>query len=237
MRTIVRACLAVLVAVGAAAAAAAPASAEVTPQPTPSYGCLDQKDGYGAPLPCELVVTDLTPACVDDVAVLNYAVQPIGTPNTTVTLTFVNPDGASVVMPGLPLSGQVRWPGMVVGPDGKGSDWPGWKQLSDGTWIEADDGYAWVRPNVSVKLQVNPEATVSVAYPPSSPQCLTSPPTTVVLASGPVGSSSRPAIVTAVLAATGSEVMPYVAVALALLVVGGTAVVVVARTRARDAHR
>ncbi|MGN8244973.1 peptidase [Cellulomonas soli] len=235
MRTIARACLAVLVAVGAAAAAAAPAAAEVTP-PAGQYGCLDQKDGYGAPLPCELVVTDLTPTCVDDVALLNYAVQAVGTPNTTVTLTFVNPDGASVVMSDLPLSGQVRWPGMVVGADGKGIDWPGWKQLEDGTWIETDDGYSWVRPTVSVKLQVNPEATVAVTYPPSSPQCLTSPPTTVVLADSSV-STSRPAIVTAVLAATGSEVMPFVVVALALLVVGGTAVVVVARSRARDAHR
>ncbi|GAA3795785.1 peptidase [Cellulomonas soli] len=234
MRAIVRACIAVLVAVGAATAAAAPAGAEVTPSPAPSYGCLDQKDGYGAPLPCELVVSELTPVCVADVPLLNYAVQAIGTPNTTVTLTFVNPDGQSVVYPDLPLSGQVRWPGAVVGADGKGIDWPGWKQLADGTWIEADDGYAWVRPNVTVKLQVNPEASVTVAYPPSTPTCLTGPPTTVVLAESPAAKSS---VVTAVLAATGADVLPFAIVAVALLVAGGTAVILVARTRSRSAHR
>lgn len=233
MRAFVRACVAVLLAVGAATAAVAPAGAAVEPSPAPSYGCLDQKDGYGAPLPCELVVTELAAACVNDVPVVNYAVKPVGTPNTTVTVTFVNPNGASVVYPDLPLSGQVRWPGAVVGPDGKGIDWPGWKQLSDGTWIEADDGFGWSRPDVTVKLQVNPEASVTVSYPPSSPLCLTAPATTVVLADNPASSS----VVTQVLAATGSDVLPYVVVGLLLLVAGGTAVLVVARNRARGAQR
>ena len=32
-----------------------------------------------------------------------------------------------------------------------------------------------MRPTVQVLFQVNPEATVTVAYPPSSPNCLTNP--------------------------------------------------------------
>ena len=73
------------------------------------------------------------------------------------------------------------WPGAVPGPNGRGIDWPGWRQLSDGTWVQGDE-FDWVRPTVQVLFQVNPEATVTVAYPPSSPNCLTEPVHSEVLA-------------------------------------------------------
>ena len=53
----------------------------------------------------------LTPICDNDVPKLKYEVVAVGSPNKTVTITWVNPDGADVVQSGLPLSGTVLWPG------------------------------------------------------------------------------------------------------------------------------
>ncbi len=197
---------------------------EVT-DPEPQFGCLGAVDDYGAPLPCELHVTVLTPICDNDVPKLQYAVDAVGTPNTTVTITWVNPTGADVVQSGLPLSGTVLWPGAVVGPDGKGADWPGWSQQADGTWVEGDE-FDWVRPSVQVLFQVNPEATVSVAYPPSSPNCNTNP-QNEVLSATPASND--------VLSATGSNSAPLLIGAVALVAVGGLVLAFVSRRRRHSA--
>lgn len=190
-------------------ALALPASAEVVPSPSPSATADEPVDpqfactrtagpSYEQP-PCELKVTVLTPFCDNDVPKLRYEAVPLGTPSTTVTITWVNPSGPSVVYAGLPLSGVVLWPGAVVGPDGKGIDWPGWHQEPDGTWVVGDE-FDWVRPSVDVHFEVNPEATVSVAYPPSSPVCLTNPPGGEVLAEElpGTGANTSPALIAAV---------------------------------------
>ncbi|GCE77171.1 peptidase [Cellulomonas biazotea] len=226
MSKVLRACAAALLAASAVLGVPAVASAAVAPSPSPSgplYGCLGDTDEYGAPLPCDLTVTLLQPVCDNDVPKLSYAVDAKGTPNTTVTITWVNPSGASVVQSGLPLTGTVLWPGAVVGPDGKGADWPGWTQLADGSWVEGDE-FDWVRPSVTVNFAVNPEATMSVGYPPSSPQCLTNPGGSEVLAA-PVSNQ--------VLSATGSEAGPLLWIGGALLVVGAGVVTVVTIQRRR----
>ena len=47
-------------------------------------------------------------------------------------------------------------------------DWPGWR-FEGGVWVEGDE-FAWVRPSVEVRFEVDlEEATVTVDYPPSSP--------------------------------------------------------------------
>lgn len=246
MRSVVRASVAAATAVlvGLGAASMASAASDPTPrqsssaspsqepsqepsEPAPSqspsgaqYGCLGATDGYGGPLPCVLHITLLTPVCDNDVPKLRYAVQAEGSPNQTVTITWLNPSGgANVVQSGLPLSGTVLWPGAVVGPDGKGADWPGWRQLADGTWVEGDE-FDWVRPDVQVLFQVNPEATMTVAYPPSSPQCLTDPTRTAVLAADDQ-----------VLSATGSESAPVFLGAVLLVAVGSMIVALVAWRR------
>jgi hypothetical protein len=229
MVRLVRGAVVALVAVVVALVCAVPSTAaeggpsqEATVSP---FGCISPVDSYGAPQACQLAVHILTPICDKDVPKLKYDIQAIGTPNTTVTITFLNPSGANVVYADLPLAGTVLWPGAVVGPDGRGADWPGWRQLADGTWVQGDE-FDWVRPSVQVLFKVNPEATVTVAYPPSSPNCLTSPPTEVneVLADGddPV-----------VLSTTGSNDAPLLFAALAFVVVGGAAVTLVAIARRR----
>jgi len=210
--------------VALAAVSPSPSASEAAPSPTdtgPKYGCLGDTDDYGVPLPCALDVTLLTPICDNDVPKLNYAVDAVGTPNTTVTITWVNPSGPDIVQAGLPLSGTVLWPGAVVGPDGKGADWPGWTVLPDGSFVEGDE-FDWLRPSVQVLFEVNPDATKTVAYPPSSPNCLTNP-QGEVLSATPASND--------VLSATGSNSAPLLIGAVALVTVGGLVLAFVARRR------
>lgn len=226
MRKLLRTCLALMIAV---LVVGAPSMASAVTEPPPTDGCeinadapaADGEGDYAPPLPCELRVVTKNPICDNDVPKLQYAVEAIGTPNTTVTITWINPSGADVVQSGLPLSGTVLWPGAVE-QNGKGVDWPGWRQLPDGTWVEGDE-YDWVRPSVQVKFEVNPEATVTVAYPPSSPQCLTSPPGSSVLADDP----------TPELSATGSNALPVALVGGGLVAAGAIALAATMRHRRR----
>lgn len=231
MSKFLRVCVTALLA--AVAALGVPAVAQAAPDPQPSgavspqYSCLGVDPAYPPDVPCDLTVSVLTPICDNDVPKLRYAVVPQGTPNTTVTITWVNPTGASVVQAGLPLSGTVLWPGAVVGSDGKGADWPGWRQLPDGSWVEGDE-YDWVRPSVTVLFQVNPEATTTVAYPPSSPNCVTDPPGEEVLASTGATTTSNQ-----VLSATGSEAGPLLWAGAGLLVLGAGIVATITLVRRR----
>lgn len=223
MRKLLQSSLALLI---AALAVAVPSVATAADDPV--LGCETEQASAGAageyspPAPCELRVLVKDPICDNDVPKLRYEVEAIGTPNTTVTITWVNPSGADHVQSGLPLSGTVLWPGAVE-KNGVGVDWPGWRQLPDGTWVEGDE-WDWVRPSVQVSFAVNPEATVTVAYPPSSPQCLTNPPGSSVLADDPDSE---------VLATTGSTVLPVALAGSGLVLAGGIAVALTMRNRRR----
>lgn len=210
---------------------ALPVSAAVTPSPS---ACAEGEDGYPPNGVCQLEVELLTPVCDNDVPYLRYRVSVQGTSSTALTLTWDNPSGADVVQSGLPLEGRVPWPGAVVGADGKGADWPGWTQRSDGTWVEGDE-FDWVRPGVTVTLAVNPSVTTTVAYPPSSPVCLTEPVRSSVLAAAPPARSSSARSVSGVLAATGAEATPWLVAAGALVLAGGGLVAARARGRRHTA--
>ena len=121
-----------------------------------------------------LTVNFLTPICDGDVPYLSYSAA-FGAATRVARITFVNPSGPDFTYTDLPLAGRVLWPGAVVGADGEPLDWPGWTELPDGTWVEGDE-WDWVRPSVTVELEINPVATASIGYPPSTPQCATNPP-------------------------------------------------------------
>lgn len=219
---------------------AAPSLAEPSPGDSadgaPLYGCLGDVDAYGAPGACQLGVQVLSPVCDDDVPKLRYKVDAVGTPQDTVSITWINPTGSGdVVYSDLPLEGTVDWPGAVVGSDGRGVDWPGWHQASDGSWVAGDE-YGWVRPSAQVKFTVNTDAVVSVDYPASSPACATEPVRSEVLAAGDVPgavSGAARGVSSEVLAATGSTVTPFLAVGGALVLLGGVALVTVTVLRRR----
>lgn len=234
MRAFIKVCATaglVLAATGLAPVAATAA----TPAPSPvatQDDCTRGEDDYGAELPCEVELTVLTPICDNDVPKLRYAVTPIGSDETTVTIAFANPTGDDVVYADQPLTGTVLWPGAVVDDSGKGVDWPGWR-YEGGEWLEGDE-FDWVRPSVEVSFLVNPTASAVVAYPPSSPVCLTEPERSDVLVAGPVKpAAAKPAAAKAqVLSATGSTAGPIALVAGGLVLAGAAGVVAARRRRA-----
>lgn len=206
--------LTTLAAAGPAMAADSPSTpATSSPAATPGpsgYACLDQEGGYAASGVCQLVVLKAVAVCRQGAPWLDYAVEPQGTPDTTVTLVWGDPSGPnSVTQANLPLSGSVLWPGAVVDAQGNATDWPGW-HLVNGQWVQGDD-WNWVRPTVPVTFTVNPQATVTVTYPPETAPCA-DPPRSEVLAAEDS---------TAVLAATGtSDAGPVMLVAIGVLLLG-----------------
>ncbi|NYF09209.1 hypothetical protein HDC94_000365 [Leifsonia sp. AK011] len=69
------------------------------------------------------------------------------------------------------LSGANLWPGASVDSEGNATGWPGWEQLSDGTWQETTGNFAWVRGITSATVHVNPSLVIDLAYPDATPLC------------------------------------------------------------------
>ncbi len=233
MRAFIRVCaVAGLFLVAALAGPAAQAGAAVPPPP--EAGCGSADDGYGAGLPCDVEVAVLTPVCDGDVPRLRYAVAPAAS-SGTVDVRFVHPGGDDVVHADQPLSGTVPWPGAVVDAAGAGVDWPGWR-LEDGVWVAGDE-YDWVRRSVEVAFDVDVDGAVAsavVAYPPSTPDCLTDPERSDVLVAGGGAAAGPPAAASVeraeVLSATGASAGPIALIAAGLLLAGAAGVL--ARRRA-----
>lgn len=230
-----RAGIAALVAVVGLVVAGTSASAAVEPSSTATptaYACLDQEDSYGAPGVCQLVVVQAEATCIKDAPYLVYSLRAEGTPNTTATIVWGDPDGQHYTMSDLPLSGQVLWPGAAVDSQGNATDWPGWTLGSDGvTWSQGDE-WSWVRPTVPVTFEVNPTAQVAAAYPAESMPC-SDPPVTVVSAAGGSVPAGPAGSTTVVLSATGSESTPLLLTAAGLLLVGSLVLGVRAAMRRR----
>ncbi|WP_418274986.1 LPXTG cell wall anchor domain-containing protein [Isoptericola jiangsuensis] len=154
------------------------------------------------------------------------------------------------------LSGKVLWPGASVGEDGEtATGWPGWIQLADGSWSQTNGNHAWTRGDVTATLVVNPELEVDLTYPDATPECASPQVTEVDEPAGPTGTTpdgvtgadgepgvdgARPSetVVDAAqtvetgsgaLPQTGSNVLPLVLGALALVAAGGVAIFVVRR--------
>jgi LPXTG-motif cell wall-anchored protein len=124
--------------------------------------------------PGDLQVEVLSPICEHDVPYLSYSVSAPGLSASTATITFVNPTGANYVVSGVPLQGQILWPGAVVNAAGQPVDWPGWTKQADGTWVPGDE-WNWARSPLTVVIEVNPSATRSVSYPEATPACVAGP--------------------------------------------------------------
>ena len=146
--------------------------ATITDGPCVGDGCDD--DSTVTVLVPVLRIVVREPVCDGNVPYLEYEVEATGTDSTTVTITWINPDGDDIVYADLPFAGRVLWPGAVVDGD-TAVDWPGWTLLPDGTWVAGDE-FDWVRPSAEVMFEVNPSATTTVAYPPSTPTCDANPP-------------------------------------------------------------
>ena len=174
--------------------------------------------------------------CNGDVPYINYSLSLTDPDNqsTSHSAFLVLSDGSNSVSIPLgqivngQLSGSVLWPGASVAADGSPAGWPGWMKLGD-NWVQTDGNFGWTRGITSAQITVNPTLSVPLSYPPASPSCVTSPPSSspAALASTPVDNNP--------LAATGvsSMLLPIGLGALALVALG--AVIMVVRRKAAGA--
>ena len=211
-------------------AAASSLSAAPTPVPTP---CPTDRPGYAAAGVCQLTA-HVSPVCVNDVPLLKYSLEEMGTTLTTATITWVHPGGKDVVLTDQPLNGTLLWPGAVLDTKGTAVDWPGWTQQPDGTWTRGD-AFDWARQPVQVRFEVNPSTVATVSYPSVAGAC--EPVSSAVLAAEDVTPTSS--VRSAVLAATGSDVAPYALGGAGLVLLGALLLVIRAamRRQARQTRR
>lgn len=238
-RTLIGIMTAALVLVGGAAPALAgpPAGAAAPAVLAPGGDCASPDpaaadDGYAPTTRCELVIARADAICLASAPVLDYAVEVVGTADSTLTLTWVNPDGEDLVQEGLPLAGRVYWPGTVL-QDGVVVDWPGWTPTADGSWTE-HDAYDFTRPEVQVVFEVNPASATVVAYPPESAVCANPPVPTErvagVVVTSDVLAAAEPTQ-SQVLAVTGADPWPVLAGAGALVLLGAALITASVRRR------
>jgi LPXTG-motif cell wall-anchored protein len=148
--------------------------------------------------------------CLSDVPYLEWDLSlPAGFPDqgtSPLSITFINPNGDDYTISGLPLKGSMLWPGAS---DGNPKQWPGWKLLADGTYVETDGNFAWTRDGVEVLFKVNPETTITVNYPKATAACA-NPPAEPADNEDPTGSLSF----------TGSDAIGFVPIAGAFILLG-----------------
>jgi LPXTG-motif cell wall-anchored protein len=119
--------------------------------------------------------------CIKDVPYIFYSVA-LTDPDDQATSNFarlVLTDGVNTHTIDLgelvdgKLNGQTLWPGAAV-TDGVASGWPGWA-FENGEWVETDGNFRWTRGSISAKIEVNPEVSVPLSYPPATPNCAVNP--------------------------------------------------------------
>jgi gliding motility-associated-like protein len=110
--------------------------------------------------------------CSNNVPYVNYSVSPENfTTNNLLTVKWIDSNNNVVAtQTNLPLSGNILWPGAEIDSNKNGTDWPGWI-LNNGIWSEGADGFEATRNGVKIEFSLNPTVTVSVAYPPATPDC------------------------------------------------------------------
>ncbi|KAF2082966.1 T9SS type B sorting domain-containing protein, partial [Flavobacterium sharifuzzamanii] len=110
--------------------------------------------------------------CSNNVPYVNYTVAPENfTAHNSLTVRWIDSNNNVVAtQTNLPLSGNILWPGAEIDSNQNGTDWPGWI-LNNGIWAEGADGFEATRNGVKMEFSLNPTVTVSVAYPPATPDC------------------------------------------------------------------
>ena len=114
--------------------------------------------------------------CESDVPWLDYDVDLDVQGETTVTMTWVDPDGLGrdLTLTDLPSSGRLLWPGAELDADERPVDWPGWARQGD-LWVE-DDSDAWLRGPLMVHVAIESgDGDVEVSYPAATEACVASP--------------------------------------------------------------
>lgn len=141
---------------------------------------IDDAGNYTPDKPHEpsLAGSSLASSCIDDVPWISYSVVLTDPSNvvTNHTAPLVLSDGAYTVTLTLgtltdgALSGSILWPGASVDASGIADGWPGW-EFTGGSWHTTDGNFAWVRGAISAEVQVNPQISLPLSYPPGTAGC------------------------------------------------------------------
>ncbi len=215
----------------AAAGVSAPAAAVTT-------GCDPSSRRYVPDEGCEIRVDDLDQACEGGIPQLTYDLTVRGVRAGRVDIQWLDASGETrLTYAGARLSGTVSWPGAVVSPAGTATDWPGWTERSDGSWVEGD-AFDWATGAVDVVFSVasGPSVTVDATYPddedcgPAAAVPVSTRGTTAGSGGGAADGASDAGGLSRVLAATGLEASTL-ALGAGGLLVGGTTLVLARRGR------
>lgn len=154
------------------------------PSPSPTNGYSPDE-----PTTPSLSGTTAIGECISDVPWISYSVQLNDPDNvSTEAASLVMTSGGNTVSVPLgnlvdgELSGTVLWPGASVDGNGVANGWPGWEQVG-GEWVQTDSNFGWTRGAISAYIEVNPQLSVPLSYPATTPTCV----------AGPRGANSLPA--------------------------------------------
>ena len=114
--------------------------------------------------------------CFNNAAYVSYSVKADNfTPSGLLTINWIDSSNRVVAtQTGMPLKGNVLWPGTAVDGNNLPTDWPGWI-LANGQWIEGNDGFELTRPAVTMQFSLNPTQSVTVNYPSATSGCTAKP--------------------------------------------------------------
>jgi hypothetical protein len=105
----------------------------------------------------------------------------------TGTITFLDVNGAVIEVHALTYEAgatvTLLYPGASVDAEGNATDWPGWMLNADGFWVLDPSDAIW-REGLTIVAEINPTATTTVTYPPSTAACASP--------SGPFGPTGPP---------------------------------------------
>jgi hypothetical protein len=92
----------------------------------------------------------------------------------TGTITFTTLDGDFVEVHEVVYQANetisLLYPGASVDAAGNATDWPGWRLNEDGFWVLDPSDAIW-REGLTIVAEINPTATTSIEYPPSTAAC------------------------------------------------------------------
>lgn len=157
---------------------------------------------------------DARAVCLQDAPWVEFDITPVGfVPVGLATVEWIGSDGSIVRTDyNQPLTGgRLLWPEAAVDGSDTGVAWPGW-EFTAGEWVEVP---SLVRPEVTVRISVNPTNEVVLSYPPATPDCAAAPAVTSSGGGGAGGAASS-------LVAVPVMPLPAMLLMITLVLVAGT---------------
>ncbi len=123
------------------------------------------------------ISVEVTSFCNNDLPYVSYVVTPNFTvASNSLSVSWIDSQSNVVIQDsGLPLTGDLLWPGAEEDQAGNAVDWPGWV-YTGGRWVEGSDGFEYTIPQATIEFSVNPAQSYTVTYPLVTAGCAPVPP-------------------------------------------------------------